>query len=103
MTRLGVAAAVRVHEAAGDRDHLRTLLGLARVGGRLLPNQEPQAAGGVLAALHRHAWRAGLIVPAAEGTEILAGRLGETGDELLDGGRLAVVPGEIEVHAALKA
>ncbi len=75
---------------------------LARGRRRLLPQDQPKAAGCVLVALRRHARRARLLVPAAEGREILSRGLGEAGDELLDGGSLAVVAGEIEVHARLE-
>ena len=51
---------------------------------------------------NRDARGAGLIVPAAEGREIHAAGFGETGEKLLDGGRISIMAAEVKLHARRK-
>src|SRR5450830_1447759 len=53
----------------------------------------------IVAAGDRHLRRAGLAVPAHELRHVATRRVGEALDELFDGRGMAVVAGEIEIHA----
>ncbi len=68
--------------------------------GALAQVQRVAARAGVVAVLDHHLGGAGLGVPCREAGEVGAGRVGHGGHEVLDGHRLVVVAGEVEVHAA---
>src|SRR5687767_9787051 len=51
----------------------------------------------------RYRRRAGLVIPERETRQVDAGGVGETGEEVFNGGRLAVVALEIQVHAGTEA
>ena len=95
---------VRPHKAQGQRDREGLLVRLAGRGGRDLGDiQRQRAAGGIIARLRGQPRGAGLGIPEAERPEIAPGGLGEAGEEILDGRRIAVVPGKIQVHAGAEA
>ncbi len=93
-------AAVLADQAEIERDHHRLFVRLARRRRKALLAFERVGLGvGIEAAGNRHLRRAGLAVPAHELRQVARTRIGEALDELLDGGGLAVVALEIEVHA----
>ena len=95
-----LAAAAR-DEAERDRNHQRLLARLPGGRRRALGEIEGQRACRCIV-MRRDAEfrRARLIVPAHEFAEIAPGRFGETGDEILDGGRRSVIALKIQIHAA---
>ena len=93
-------APVASDETDGERNDHRFLARLARRCGHALREVEPIGLRPrIVAASGDDLRRAGLGVPEHKLREVRARYIGEASHELLDGRRLAVVAGEIEVHA----
>ncbi len=88
----GEVVAIGADQAEAQRDVLRLLARLARRRrAGLFERQRIGLLARIVAALGDHLRRAGLAVPQLELAEVGAGGVGEGGEEVLDGDRLAVV------------